>query len=53
MQRIDKFLVENNYFESRNRAVDAIKRGRVYVDGKIAKPSTKCNRKTRWYSVAM
>ncbi len=49
MQRIDKFLVENNYFESRNRAVDAIKRGRVYVDGKIAKPSTKCNKNSQIY----
>lgn len=41
--RLDKFLVENNYFESRNRALDAIKRGKVFVDGKIGKPSTKCN----------
>ncbi len=43
MQRVDKFLVDNNYFESRNRALDAIKRGRVSVNGKIAKPSTRCN----------
>jgi len=43
MQRLDKYLVENNYFESRNRAIDAIKRGKVFVDGKIAKPSTKCS----------
>jgi len=43
MQRLDKYLVQNNYFESRNRALDAIKRGKVFVDGKVAKPSTKCN----------
>ena len=47
MQRIDKFLVDNRYFESRSRAVDAIKRGRVSIDGKIAKPSTKCNRESK------
>jgi len=40
--RIDKYLVENGYFESRNRAIDAIKRGKIRVDGKLAKPSTKC-----------
>ncbi|MCK4440413.1 MAG: TlyA family RNA methyltransferase, partial [Sulfurovaceae bacterium] len=43
MKRVDKYLVEKGYFESRNRAIDAIKRGKVFVDGKIAKPSTKCN----------
>ncbi|SFV71694.1 RNA binding methyltransferase FtsJ like [hydrothermal vent metagenome] len=43
MQRLDKYLVQNNYFESRNRAIDAIKREKVFVDGKLAKPSTKCN----------
>ena len=43
MQRLDKYLVENNHFESRNRALDAIKRGKVFVDGKVAKPSTKCD----------
>ncbi len=43
MQRIDKYLVEKNYFESRNRAIDAIKRGKVFIDGKMAKPSTKCD----------
>ncbi|NOZ90556.1 MAG: TlyA family RNA methyltransferase [Epsilonproteobacteria bacterium] len=43
MQRLDKYLVQEGYFESRNRAIDAIKRGKVFVDGKIAKPSTKCN----------
>jgi 23S rRNA (cytidine1920-2'-O)/16S rRNA (cytidine1409-2'-O)-methyltransferase len=36
--------VENGYFESRNRAVEAIKRGKVFVDGKSAKPSTKCDK---------
>ena len=43
MQRLDKYLVQNNHFESRNRAIDAIKRGKVFVDGKLAKPSTKCD----------
>jgi 23S rRNA (cytidine1920-2'-O)/16S rRNA (cytidine1409-2'-O)-methyltransferase len=43
MQRLDKYLVQNNHFESRNRAIDAIKRGKVFVDGKQAKPSTKCD----------
>jgi len=43
LQRLDKYLVEKNYFESRNRAIDAIKRGKVFVDGKQAKPSTKCD----------
>ncbi|MCH9739367.1 MAG: TlyA family RNA methyltransferase [Epsilonproteobacteria bacterium] len=41
--RVDKYLVEQGYFESRNRALDAIKRGKVFVDGKVAKPSTKCD----------
>ncbi len=43
MQRVDKYLTDNGYFESRNRAIDAIKRGKVFIDGKRAKPSTKCN----------
>ncbi|HIO95195.1 MAG TPA: TlyA family RNA methyltransferase [Campylobacterales bacterium] len=43
MQRLDKYLVKNNHFESRNRALDAIKRGKVFVDGKVAKASTKCD----------
>jgi len=43
LQRLDKYLVQNNHFESRNRAIDAIKRGKVFVDGKQAKPSTKCD----------
>lgn len=41
--RLDVYLVENGYFESRNRALEAIKSGKVKVDGKIAKPSVKCN----------
>jgi 23S rRNA (cytidine1920-2'-O)/16S rRNA (cytidine1409-2'-O)-methyltransferase len=44
MQRLDKQLVELKHFESRNRAIDAIKRGKVFVDGKVAKPSTKCDK---------
>lgn len=43
MKRIDKYLVDIGSFESRNRAVDAIKRGKVFINGKIAKPSTKCD----------
>lgn len=41
MMRIDKYLVEEGYFESRNRALDAIKSQKVKIDGKVAKPSTK------------
>ena len=41
--RTDKYLVEQGFFESRNRALDAIKRGKVFVDGKVAKASTKCD----------
>ena len=41
--RLDKYLVEKGYFESRNRALDAIKRGRVFVDGVVAKASLKCD----------
>ncbi|MDD2450588.1 TlyA family RNA methyltransferase [Sulfurovum sp.] len=37
--RLDKYLVEEGYFESRNRALDAIKTGKVTVDGKKAKAS--------------
>ncbi|MGC9351933.1 MAG: 23S rRNA (cytidine-2'-O)-methyltransferase TlyA, partial [Sulfurovum sp.] len=37
--RVDKYLVEEGYFESRNRALDAIKAGKVTVDGKQAKAS--------------
>lgn len=41
MIRLDKYLVEEGYFESRNRALDAIKTGHVLVDGKAAKASQK------------
>lgn len=37
--RLDVYLVEAGYFESRNRALDAIKSGIVTVDGKKVKPS--------------
>ncbi len=40
--RLDSFLVEHGFFESRNRAANAIKDGQVKVDGKIVKkPSFK------------
>jgi len=39
--RLDKYLVEEAYFESRNRALEAIKAGKVKVDGMIVKPSIK------------
>ena len=39
--RLDKYLVEEAYYESRNRALDAIKAGKVKVDGKTVKPSVK------------
>ncbi|MBN2824381.1 MAG: TlyA family RNA methyltransferase [Campylobacterales bacterium] len=39
--RLDKYLVEKGYFESRNRATSAIEEGRVMIDGKCAKASTK------------
>jgi len=39
--RLDKYLVEEGYFESRNRAHDAIKAGKVKVDGKLPKASAK------------
>ena len=44
--RLDKFLVEKGFFESRNRALDAIKRGKVFVDGVVAKASLKCDENT-------
>ena len=44
--RLDKYLVEEGYFESRNRALDAIKRGKVFVDGVMAKASHKCTETT-------
>ena len=39
--RLDKYLVDEGYYESRNRAHDAIKAGLVSVDGKKGKPSAK------------
>jgi 23S rRNA (cytidine1920-2'-O)/16S rRNA (cytidine1409-2'-O)-methyltransferase len=45
--RLDKYLVEEGYFESRNRANDAIKAGQVLVDGKKAKASAKVDENTR------
>jgi len=39
--RLDKYLVDEGYFESRNRANDAIKAGQVLVDGKKPKASAK------------
>ena len=44
--RLDKYLVEEGYFESRNRAHDAIKAGQVTVDGKKPKPSVKIDENT-------
>jgi len=44
--RLDKYLVEEGYFESRNRAHDAIKAGQVMVDDKKAKPSAKIDENT-------
>jgi 23S rRNA (cytidine1920-2'-O)/16S rRNA (cytidine1409-2'-O)-methyltransferase len=44
--RLDKYLVEKGYFESRNRALDAIKRGKVFVNGTVAKASMKCDEST-------
>ncbi|HSR73886.1 MAG TPA: TlyA family RNA methyltransferase [Sulfurovum sp.] len=46
MMRLDKYLVEEGYFESRNRANDAIKAGKVKVDGKVAKASAKIDENT-------
>lgn len=44
--RLDKYLVVEGYFESRNRAHDAIKAGQVMVDGNKAKPSAKIDENT-------
>ena len=44
--RLDKYLVDEGYYESRNRANDAIKAGLVNVDGKKGKPSTKIDENT-------
>jgi 23S rRNA (cytidine1920-2'-O)/16S rRNA (cytidine1409-2'-O)-methyltransferase len=45
--RLDKYLVDEGYFESRNRANDAIKAGLVLVDGKKTKPSAKIDENTQ------
>jgi len=44
--RLDKYLVEEGYFESRNRATDAIKAGKVKINGKVAKASAKIDEKS-------
>jgi len=44
--RLDKYLVDESYYESRNRANDAIKAGLVTVDGKKAKASAKVDENT-------
>jgi len=44
--RLDKYLVDEGYYESRNRANDAIKAGLVNVDGKKGKPSAKIDENT-------
>ena len=44
--RLDKYLVEEGYFESRNRAHEAIKNAEVTVNGKQAKPSMKIDADT-------
>ncbi len=41
MIRLDSYLVEEGYYQSRNRALEAIKSKKVSVDGKIAKASQK------------
>jgi len=41
MIRLDSYLVEEGYYESRNRALEAIKSKKVSVDGKTAKASQK------------
>ena len=44
--RLDKYLVTQGYFESRNRALAAIKSGEVTVDGHRAKASHKVSPET-------
>jgi len=44
--RLDKYLVVEGYYESRNRANDAIKSGLVLVDGLKAKASAKVDENT-------
>lgn len=38
--RADNFLVENKYFSSRTKAQQAIKRGEVYINGKVLDKSS-------------
>lgn len=38
--RLDKYLFENNYFDSRRKAQDAIKEGLVSINGKIVTKSS-------------
>jgi 23S rRNA (cytidine1920-2'-O)/16S rRNA (cytidine1409-2'-O)-methyltransferase len=44
--RLDKYLVDEGYFESRNRANDAIKAGLVTMDGKKPKASAQVDENT-------
>ena len=44
--RLDKYLVDEGYYESRNRANDAIKAGLVTMDGKSPKASAKVDENT-------
>ncbi len=39
--RLDKYLVEHGYFESRNRAIEAVRSGKVTVNGHKTKASYK------------
>ena len=39
--RLDVYLVNNGYFESRNKAKEAIERGEVYLDGKAELKTSK------------
>lgn len=42
--RLDSFLFENGYYNSRNKASEAIKRGEVFINGKtVLKPSFEIN----------
>lgn len=37
--RVDKFLWCTRYFKTRNQATEACKKGRVTINGRVAKPS--------------